>query len=126
MTNDEQSIRDLVAEWQSATAAGDLTRILPLMAEDVVFLIAGSPPMRGREAFATAFKMGVQHIRIESSVTIQEIQIAGDFAYGLSHLNVVVTPLWSADAPLRLHADDFSQGGGRSLGSLPRRQSVDP
>ena len=37
MQNDEQSIRDLVAKWQSATAAGDLSRILPLMAEDVVF-----------------------------------------------------------------------------------------
>jgi len=100
MKNDEQSIRDLVAEWQSATAAGDLSRILPLMAEDVVFLIAGSPPMRGREAFATAFKMGMQHIRIEPSATIQEIQIAGDFAYGMTHLNVIVTPLQSG-APMR-------------------------
>ena len=100
MTNDEQQIRDLVTEWQSAVAAGDLSRLLPLMAEDVVFLIAGHPPMRGRDAFAAAFKMGVQHIRIESSVTIQEIQIAGDFAYGLSHLNVVVTPL-QGGAPMR-------------------------
>ena len=100
MQNDEQSIRDLVAEWQSATAAGDLSRVLPLMAEDVVFLIAGSPPMRGREAFATAFKMGMQHIRIEPSAAIQEIQIAGDFAYGMTHLNVIVTPL-QGGAPMR-------------------------
>jgi len=100
MQNDEQSIRDLVAEWQSATAAGDPNRILPLIAEDVVFLTAGSPPMRGREAFATAFKMGMQHIRIESSATIQEIQIAGDFAYGMTHLNVIVTPL-QGGTPMR-------------------------
>ena len=100
MQNDEQSIRDLVAEWQSATAAGDLSRILPLMAEDVVFLVAGHPPMRGRDAFATAFNMGLQHIRIEPSATIQEIQIAGDFAYCLTHLNVIVTPL-QGGAPMR-------------------------
>lgn len=73
------------------------------MAKDVVFLIAGSPPMRGREAFATAFKTGMQHSRIESSVTIQEIQIAGDFAYCLNHLNVIVTPL-QAGAPMRAQA----------------------
>ena len=34
-----------------ATAAGDVARILPLMAEDVVFLGAGRSPMRGRRAF---------------------------------------------------------------------------
>ena len=48
MPNDEQSIHDLIAEWLSATANGDLSKILPLMAEDVVFLIAGQPPMPRR------------------------------------------------------------------------------
>jgi uncharacterized protein (TIGR02246 family) len=38
---DEQSIRQLITDWLSATAAGDLSRILPLMTKDVVFLIAG-------------------------------------------------------------------------------------
>jgi len=97
---DEQLIRDLIADWQRAVAAGDLTRLLGMMAEDVVFLVAGSPPMRGREAFATAFRTGMQHIRIESSITIQEIQIAGDFAYCMSHLSVIVTPL-QGGAPMR-------------------------
>jgi uncharacterized protein (TIGR02246 family) len=100
MQSEEQSIRELVAEWQSATAAGDLGRILPLLAEDVVFLIAGSPPMRGREAFATAFKMGLQHIRIEPSATIQEIQVAGNFAYSCTHLRVTMTPL-QGGTPMR-------------------------
>jgi len=62
---DEQLIRDLIADWQRAVAAGDLTKLLGMMAEDVVFLVPGSPPMRGREAFATAFKTGTEHIRIE-------------------------------------------------------------
>jgi len=35
MQNDEQSIRELVAEWQKAAAAGDLSKLLDLMAEDV-------------------------------------------------------------------------------------------
>jgi ketosteroid isomerase-like protein len=40
---DDQSIRDLVAPWHSATAAGDVNTILGLMAEEVVFLVAGKP-----------------------------------------------------------------------------------
>ncbi len=40
-SNDEQQIRDLIATWLRASASGDLPTILDLMAEDVVFLIAG-------------------------------------------------------------------------------------
>jgi len=100
MKSDEQAIRDLIVEWHSATKAGDVSRILPLMAEDVVFLVAGHPPMQGKDAFATAFNMGMQHIRIESEATIQEIQIAANFAYTCTHLQVAMTPL-QGGAPLR-------------------------
>ena len=48
MSADEQAIRDLVALWHSATAKGDVDTVLGLMAEDVVFLAAGRPPLRGR------------------------------------------------------------------------------
>jgi uncharacterized protein (TIGR02246 family) len=46
MSTDEQSIRDLIATWHRATAAGHVEAVLQLMAEDVVFLIAGQPPPR--------------------------------------------------------------------------------
>jgi len=39
--SDEQQIRDLIATWLRASAEGDINKILPLMTEDVVFLIAG-------------------------------------------------------------------------------------
>lgn len=93
MLTDEQSIRDLITDWLSATAAGDLSKILPLMAEDVVFLIPGQPPMRGRDAFAAAFQAGIGKVRIEPKSTIQEIHVAGNFAYCWSHLQVDITPL---------------------------------
>jgi uncharacterized protein (TIGR02246 family) len=100
MQNDEQSIRALIAEWLSATAAGDLSKILPLMGEDVVFLIAGQPPMRGRDEFAAAFNSGAGKIRIEPTGTIQEIQVARDLAYCWNHLQVTITPL-PAGVPMR-------------------------
>jgi uncharacterized protein (TIGR02246 family) len=42
----------VVATWHEATAAGEISRILPLMADDVVFLVPGRAPMRGRQQFA--------------------------------------------------------------------------
>jgi len=43
MNADEQAIRNLVAEWHSATVAGKVEAVLRLMSEDVVFLVAGHP-----------------------------------------------------------------------------------
>ncbi len=51
MTTDEQAIRRLVAQWHTATAAGDVEVVLGLMAEDVVFLVPDQPPMKGRSTF---------------------------------------------------------------------------
>jgi uncharacterized protein (TIGR02246 family) len=93
MQNDEQSIRELIAEWQKAAAAGDLSKLLNLMAEDVVFYVAGRPPMRGRDAFAAAFRAAAQRVRIESTARIQEVQVAGDFAHLSNYLTVTMTPL---------------------------------
>ncbi len=48
MQDDECANRELAA-WLRA-AAGDDERILRLMADDVVFVAAGEPPMRGKTA----------------------------------------------------------------------------
>ena len=92
MRDDQQQIRDLLTTWQRATATGDLPQLLSLMAEDVVFLVSGQPPMRGRDAFAAGFQMALQHFRIDSSCEVEEIQIASDWAYCWSHLCVTLTP----------------------------------
>jgi uncharacterized protein (TIGR02246 family) len=93
MLNDQQSIQDLLEEWHQATVSGDLPKLLSLMAEDVVFLVAGQPPMRGREAFASALRMGMAHYRINYTWQVEEIFVAQDMAYCWCHLLVTVTPL---------------------------------
>jgi uncharacterized protein (TIGR02246 family) len=70
--NDEQAIRELVATWLSAKA-GDTEKVLSLMAEDVVFLVSGQPPMRGKAAFA-ATHSALSDIDLEASGEIQEIK----------------------------------------------------
>ena len=92
MGSDEQQIRDLIATWLQASAAGDLKTVLGLMSEDVVFLIPGRPPMRGREAFASASQAMEGKFRMAGNSEIQEIQSSGNLAYCWTHLTVTVTP----------------------------------
>ena len=101
MDTNEQMIRDLVAKWHRATAAGDVDTILGLMSEDVVFLVAGRPPMRGRSTFERGLRSLLKTHRIDSSGEVQECVVAGDLAYCWSVLTVRVTPLAGGDANVR-------------------------
>ena len=93
MQDDEQQIRDLVATWMAATQAGDVDTVLGLMTDDVVFLVPGRPPM-GKAEFAAAARAQASGSapRFDGSSDIQEIQVAGDWAWLWSRLRVVVTP----------------------------------
>jgi uncharacterized protein (TIGR02246 family) len=92
LVKDENEIRGLVAKWHRATAAGDLETILGLMADDVVFLHAGQPPMRGKAAFAAGTRAALEKFRIESSGDVQEVRTSGDLAYCWTELRVSMIP----------------------------------
>ena len=93
MAPDEQQIRDLIATWMMATCTGDLATVLSLMTDDVVFLVAGQPPF-GKQKFAAAMTPapGSPAPRIDGDSEIEEIQVAGDWAFVRSHLSVEITP----------------------------------
>jgi uncharacterized protein (TIGR02246 family) len=99
--SDEQQIRDLIATWLRVSAEGDISQILPLMAEDVVFLVAGQPPMRGREEFAASFAGWQGKFSLETDCEVQEIQVSGDLAYSWTRLSVTMTPLTGGTANRR-------------------------
>jgi uncharacterized protein (TIGR02246 family) len=90
--DDESAIRSLITAWHVATRQGDLEAILPLMDEDVVFLVPGRPPMRGREEFASSFRSVLQHARIDTRGTVHEVRVGGDLAYCWTDLTVKITP----------------------------------
>ena len=88
---DEQQIRGLIDTWSEATRAGDLTAILNLMTDDVVFLTASNVPMR-RDDFVAAFKSMAGAVDIEGRSDVQEITVSGDIAVCWNLLEVRVTP----------------------------------
>ena len=77
MNNDEKAIRQLIATWVDASKAGDTEKVLSLMADDVVFLVPGQPPMRGKAAFA-AGQGAMSRFSIEASSDVQEIKVFGE------------------------------------------------
>ena len=109
--SDEQRIRDLIATWLRASAEGDINKILPLMAEDVVFLIPGQPPMRGREAFAASFAGWQGKFSLETDCEIQEIQVFGDWSYCWIQLSVTMTPPVERKRRCRVSARFLPCGG---------------
>ena len=113
MSSDEQAVRDLVGLWHRATAAGDVDTILGLMTDDVVFLVPGQPPMRGRSAFERGLRALLERNRIESTGEVQEVEVSGNLAYCWTKLTVRVVPLAGGNQMVR---------AGNTL-SILRRQS---
>jgi uncharacterized protein (TIGR02246 family) len=91
MNPDEQAIRDAVQTWMQASADGDLPRVLALLDDEVVFLGPGRPPMQKAE-FEAASKGMAAKVHIEGRSDIQEVLVAGDWAYVWTQLTITMTP----------------------------------
>jgi uncharacterized protein (TIGR02246 family) len=99
MEQDEQAIRKLISSWLQASAAGDIDRVLDLMADDAVFLMPGQEPMVGKKAFA-ASQDALKGFALEAHNEVQEVKVLGDWAYCRTRLEVTVTPPGGA-APVK-------------------------
>ena len=71
--------------------AGDLARLLPLMADDVVFLNSGQAPF-GRDGFSIAFSAAHQQAVVRCISELEEVVVVGEVAYTRSRDALSVTP----------------------------------
>src|SRR4051794_10750467 len=91
MSPDELAIRDVHSTWINAVNAGDLARLLGLMADDVVFLSPGLAPF-GRDRFSPHFSAAHQQAQIRCVSELEEVVVVGDVAYTRSRDSLDVTP----------------------------------
>jgi uncharacterized protein (TIGR02246 family) len=96
MSQDERAIREFIAAWMEATRAGDTARVLELIDDEVVFLGAGRPPMRGRASFADASRASEGATKIDGEVSVQDVRVFGDYAYCWNQLTVTIQPAGDA------------------------------
>ena len=106
MQDDEAAIRRLVSSWLEASKTGDSQTIRTLMSEDVVFLIPGQDPVRGRSEFESA-QDAMQHFDIEANSRIEELKVLGEWAYLWTHLSVAVRSK-SGGEPIRRAGNTLS------------------
>ena len=91
MASDEREIRTVHSIWIDAVNAGDLARLLNLVAEDVVFLTPGQAPF-GRESFSSNFMAAHKQMRICCTSELEEVVVVGEIAYTRSRDALSVTP----------------------------------
>ena len=91
MRPDERAIREVHSTWIEAVNAGDLVRLLTMMADDVVFLNPGQAPF-GRDGFSDAFSAAHKQVRINCISELEEVVVVGEVAYTLCRDSLSVTP----------------------------------
>ena len=91
MGPDEPAIREVHSTWIDAVNAGDLDRLLSLMADDVVFLNPGQAPF-GRDGFSQGFSAAHQQAQIRCVSELEEVVVVGEVAYTRSRDSLSVIP----------------------------------
>jgi uncharacterized protein (TIGR02246 family) len=101
MASDEREIRTVHSIWIDAVNAGDLARLLTLVAEDVIFLTPGQAPL-GREGFSSNFMTAHQQMRICCTSELEEVVVVAEVAYTRSRDALSVTPRAGGKAAAQL------------------------
>jgi uncharacterized protein (TIGR02246 family) len=91
MGPDERAIREVHSAWIEAVNAGDLGRLLGMVADDVVFLNPGRAPS-GRDGFSTGFSAAHGQARIRCVSELEEVVVVGEVAYTRSRDSLSMTP----------------------------------
>lgn len=117
MEADERAVRETHATWIAAVNAGDLDRLLTMLAADVLMVGPGQSPM-GRDGFVANFSDACQRLRFHCTSEPVDVVVAGDIAYTLSRDALTVAPRAGGDET-RLAGDRLTvyrrDSGGRWL-----------
>lgn len=97
MSADERQIREVHSTWIDAVNAGDLDRLLTLVADDVVFLNPGQEPF-GRAGFSANFSAAQGQVQIRCVSELEEIVVASEVAYTRSRDALSVAPHGGGEA----------------------------
>lgn len=97
MRSDERDIREVHSAWIAAVNAGELGRLVALMADDAVFLAPGQAPY-GRDHFSAHFASAHQALRVDCHSELEEVVVAGDVAFTRCRDALSVTPRAGGEA----------------------------
>lgn len=91
----ETAIRRAVEDFTRAYNAGDFAKLTNIFADDLIDMSMGGPTLRGEEArthFVSRVRDTHANFRPHLEIQIDEIQVAGNWAYEYGSLQVTLTP----------------------------------
>lgn len=86
MSPDEKAIRELVDRWWEASRRNDVDTVLPMIADDALFTVAGAEPFGKKQFEAQARRM--QDVRMDGNTEILEVEVMGDRAWMRGRITV--------------------------------------
>jgi uncharacterized protein (TIGR02246 family) len=96
--DDARQIRELVDSWIAASNSGDVSALMDMMTDDVVFMTPGRAPFGKMEFAADSERM--KGIAIDARAEVQEIEVFGPRAYIRNRVQVELTS--PGQAPKRM------------------------
>jgi uncharacterized protein (TIGR02246 family) len=96
--DDARRIRELVDSWIAASNSGDVSALMDMMTDDVVFMTPGRAPFGKAEFAADSGRM--KSVAIDARAEVQEIEVFGPRAYIRNHVRVELSS--PGQAPKRM------------------------
>jgi uncharacterized protein (TIGR02246 family) len=90
MANERQAIQQWLDSWLAASSAGDYHAMLPMLADDVVFVVPGAPPF-GKKEFQAAYEGPMKGVRMACEAELEECIGSGNIACTRTKLAVSMT-----------------------------------
>ena len=80
--DDIQAIKEIYEKWDEAENAGDADALVFLVTEDVIWMEPDSPVIVGKEALRKLLESSYEkHSMKDMKTVVEEIRLAGDWAY---------------------------------------------
>ena len=89
---DQMAIETTRHEFLKAYKAGDAAGLAACCSDDVVQLPPNESAVRGREAIRTRYQAQFDRFACELSVTTEELEIAGPWAFAWGAYNIALAP----------------------------------
>lgn len=90
MPNERAAIQQWLDRWLRASAAGDYKTMLPMLSDDIVFVVPGQPPF-GKKEFEAAWEGPMKGVRMECKAELEECLVSGNLACTRTKLSVAMT-----------------------------------
>jgi len=96
---DVEAIKDMLEnQYVSIIAKGDFERWLAFCTEDVIFMPPNSVVLKGKDAIREFVQPYFEQFNLETDVTVDEIEVSGDWAFARWHYSAQYIPKAGGDA----------------------------